>query len=175
MSAGRKHSNRDLSKEKAIADRLMDPAKKIWEEERASAGMPGNAWTGWDAEATRRILQTFIDNHFSNSYDLTTEIEVVRIIQAVLAVDMNKPANRKGDLPKALRLVTRADAVERCQGRAIYKMVDKARYGLGQVNGRADSVNAVATVLERLGETVDTGTIDKIYGRWLKQGGDAPG
>jgi hypothetical protein len=91
-------------------------------------------------------------------------INIKRILENVLKVDMRLPANRKGDLPAALGLVSRKKDENQIRDQVIYLAYDHARYGTGvpgRVHDECDS--AVSRALEEAkGIKLDTENVRKI-------------
>lgn len=150
-----------------IVDRLAAIAPKIMAAEAESLGRADNALTGWDAAATINVLKTFVDEHFEGRpHEFRNEEILIKLLQRVLSVDLSSPANRRGAIPKALGLASRAGAQKRVQQRGFYKLMDTARFGLGQRLTIEDSAVAVKSALARMGVDIEEDTLKKIYQRW---------
>ena len=97
-----------------------------------------------DESAARNLISTFIEycDTAKINPDASPEASVCfhamrRVLGRVLDVDMSKAANRKGDLPKALGLVSRRDASNIIRDRVIYYACDHLKFHTG-VPGRTD-------------------------------------
>ena len=72
-------------------------------------------------------------------------LQTSRLLQRALLVDMDSAANRKGELPKALGLVSRHDSEHRTRNRVICLTFDHARNETG-IAGRPREICASLVV-----------------------------
>lgn len=122
--------------ERDAIDRLGVYINERWEQELSQiTGF--NAGVDGDEGAARELIETFIE-YCDNlkiapvgGFQATACLVAVRkMMLRVLDVDMEKPANRKGDLPRAMGLASRRDAVDRIRDRVIFSAVYHARYDM---------------------------------------------
>ena len=74
-------------------------------------------------EDARAVLQRLIDDR--DHHIRQRHREAIRALRRALAADMQAPANRKGDLPRALGLVSRVSKTTNVKHRAIILMMDR--------------------------------------------------
>ena len=131
--------------------------------------------------ATRKIIKNFIEFYEQGKIipvsDSTEPVlclmEMVRILEDVLNVDMHIPGNRKGELPKTMRLAKRSTPENIIRDKVIHRVFDFLRYGSG-IPGRSyeDCSDIFLRALEqsdKRGGVEDGGltpeNINKIYQR----------
>lgn len=116
-----------------------------------------------DEQAARKLISTFIEYcddlkiNPDGSEEATACLHAFRkMLERVLAVDMEKPSNRKGDLPKAMGLAVRRDAEKGLRDSVIVDAYDCVKYSMG-ISGRPDEecFDLVATALEATGKFGD--------------------
>jgi|GEM_PF-4524715 len=152
---------------------LAEIITKLWQEETKSTASFYAGELG-DEAAARALITTFLDfyeegkiNHDGSDEALKCFHAMEKMLKRVLAVDMTEKSNRKGDLPKAMGLVTKRDAHIRVRDHVIYQAFDDAKYHTG-VAGRpneecADLVAAAFEQTGLLGSGEDAGlSTDKI-------------
>ena len=138
-----------------------------------------------DESAARKLISTFIEycDTAKINPDDSQEASVCfhamrRVLGRVMDVDMSKSANRKGDLPKALGLVSRRDASNIIRDHVIYYACDHLKFNTG-VPGRSDEdcfdiVMAAMEHTKKFGTIEDAGLtseqIKKIYYRRREEG-----
>ncbi len=157
----RKQKPIDMSE--TIASQLAAATPTILDEERGGLGEAPDGGDGWNEGEARSALETFVANHFAGNQDYRNEEKVVKVIERVLAVDMQLPSNRKGALPQALGLVSPSDSSTRARHRAIYRLMELAeQQGDATIEERAAGVSMA---LKQAGTMIDEGTVKKIYQR----------
>lgn len=158
--------------DKELVDYLSTLARELWNRELASPSA-----TGLDSYGAREAIERFVERARKGAFsrndlrDEATLIAVVRLLERVLAVDLGKAANRKGDVPAALGLVDRAGIETSQLHRVVWRLVDEARYNTG-VPGRPleECYACVVQALERAGIERDRGVksmnrVKKVYQR----------
>lgn len=130
-----------------------------WEEETAETASFYAGEYG-DEDAARSLISSFLafceDGKISpdgSEGTLACFHAVEKMLRRVLAVDMAAKSNRKGDLPRAMGLVSRRDAQKRLRDHVLYRAVECAREDTG-VAGRPleECYDLVAAALERSGK-----------------------
>ncbi len=163
----------------ALVDHLVEYINQEWDRQLTEVASFYAGEFG-DEQAARDLIKTFIEycddvkiNPDGSQEALACWHAMRRMLQRVLDVDMAKPANRKGDLPKAMGLVSRRGAVNLIRDHVIYYACDHAKYNTG-VPGRPDEecFDLVAAAIEKtkkFGDIEDGGLtpeqIKKIYQR----------
>lgn len=169
-------------REKLVAD-LAEYINQRWDHELTDTAAFYAGGFG-DEQAGRELIEMFVEYcragkiHPDGSTEaLTCWHAMLHMLKRVLAVDMQKATNRKGDLPKAMGLVSRRDAVNRLRDHVIYYAYDHVRYNTGYEGRPADvCCDLVLAAIERTGKlgTIEdagltTENIKKIYQRGLDE------
>ena len=91
-----------------------------------------------DSNAARDLLEDFIERYenleFYGGQNLKANEcleQIKQIVENVLNVDMSKPSNRKGALPKALGLVSRKDAEKTIRDQVIFETIEHLQFYTG--------------------------------------------
>lgn len=134
----------------AALSHLIAMARELWDRELATPTA-----TGWEAYGAREALERFVELARDGAYVTRSDdardalIVTRRLIERALAVDMNNAANHKGDIPAALGLVDRINAL---RDRVVYRLFDEARYQTGVVERNNDEcAELVVEALKRTG------------------------
>ena len=166
-----------LDDEERLIQQLAEYILVRWEMEKSNdaalyAGAHG------DEVAARELIKSFLG--YCNDLKISPSggLEVTscfyafkKVLERVLAVDMNDPSNRKGDLPRALGLASRRGAESMIEDRVIFFAFEYAQRDLGIPNR---SHEECAYFVERAGEETGKFTrtpesIKKTYQRMLTE------
>lgn len=131
-----------------VIDQTAELIREWWAEELSA---------GRNVTAARAALERFAKMYFKGEIGVSGGREnwdalgeVVKRIERVLAVDLDDPKNRRGEIPEALGLVSRAK--DEAIHHVVVRAVDHVRYYTG-VPGRAldRSAELVADALQKVG------------------------
>lgn len=139
---------------------------------------PGLGALGRDAESARAALQQFVNDVLDGRGRTVNDLVVAKLIRNALKVDMRDAANRKGDVPRALGLVSSIDPRTDRVHRAIYQFMARlveATDEAGRFPTLIQAARVTAAAFESAGilpkgaEGADE-RILKIYRRFLAAG-----
>lgn len=142
--------------ESELIDHLVDYINLKWDEELSQTASFVAAEEG-DEKAARELIEAFVDLCDQSKILPTHDIEAVaclakveRMLRRVLEVDMSKPSNRRGGIPKAMGLSTRRDTMLRIKHRIIYLAFDHVCFNTGKA-GRPfeECAGLVASAIEK--------------------------
>jgi hypothetical protein len=119
------------------------------------------------AEDARAALQHLVDDQFVR----TRHRDATKAIRRALAVDLQDPANRKGDIPRALGLAGRASKEKGAQHLAIWMMMTRL-HDEGYPSKRA-AVEAVIAGFYAIGIGIDreltADNVDQVWERYQEK------
>lgn len=185
LDSRRRHLAVQTAREDALIEAIMPEVVRVWNEEMVRPAIH-DALRG-SATGVRQALEWVVEAYYAGRLgysegsraDWVALETVVPLLERVLAVDMAIPDNRKGDLAKAIGLVSRASE-ERRKQRAIYRVMRRLHESPDLVTGtgrkaRLASVEMCARVVsEAFKRTalhhIEPASVKKIYQRWLEAG-----
>lgn len=166
-----------MSEDNNIIDHIVAYINGQWERELSQLSA-FNAGVDGDEQAARELMETFVeycDNLKivpAGDFKATACLVAIRkMMLKALEVDMNNPANRKGDLPKAMGLVSRRCGIDRIRDRVIFFAVHHARYDM-RVAGRPleKCADLVIDAFEKSGNPEGEGlTRDKVIKTYQRE------
>ena len=153
-----------------------------WDDQEKNGHLIGHGALG-DYASARKLLEDFLERFYNlEIHELKMQdvhdqeanaclFQVCRVIERVLKVDMNKPRNKKGELPTALGLMSRKDVENIIRDQVIFDTMNHLRHETGfKKRNKEECAELISASLYRTkGILIDIDNIKKINLRLSKQ------